>query len=89
MHLHHDGGSVRGASALSGSPEKMCPSGGMVDALDSKSCSERSARSSRAWGTTKSPDIADCGFFDRETNAFGSTALLEFDHDPPHKSWRD
>lgn len=32
-------------------PAKLCPSGGMVDALDSKSCSERSARSSRAWGT--------------------------------------
>ena len=51
---------------------KMCPSGGMVDALDSKSCSERSARSSRAWGTTYFPDIADCGFLHWETNFAGS-----------------
>jgi hypothetical protein len=50
----------------------MCPSGGMVDALDSKSCSERSARSSRAWGTTYFPDIADCGFLNWETNFAGS-----------------
>ena len=40
-------------------PSKMCPSGGMVDALDSKSCSERSARSSRAWGTI----LGDAGHF--------------------------
>lgn len=51
MHLHHNGGSVRGAPLDRVRPAKMCPSGGMVDALDSKSCSERSARSSRAWGT--------------------------------------
>ena len=51
---------------------KMCPSGGMVDALDSKSCSERSARSSRAWGTTYFLNIADCGFPKWETNGFGS-----------------
>ena len=68
---------------------KMCPSGGLVDALDSKSCSERSARSSRAWGTTYYPSIADSGFPEQETDFFGSTALLEFDHDPPHKRWRD
>lgn len=53
-------------------PVKMCPSGGMVDALDSKSCSERSARSSRAWGTIYSPDIADYGFPKWETNFVGS-----------------
>ncbi len=51
---------------------KMCPSGGMVDALDSKSCSERSARSSRAWGTTYFPEIADFGFTKWERNFFGS-----------------
>ena len=52
---------------------KMCPSGGMVDALDSKSCSERSARSSRAWGTTTYfLNIADCGFPKWEANGFGS-----------------
>jgi hypothetical protein len=48
--------------------EKMCPSGGMVDALDSKSCSERSARSSRAWGTTYFLDIADGFILEGETN---------------------
>ena len=53
-------------------PVKMCPSGGMVDALDSKSCSERSARSSRAWGTTYFLNIADCGFPKWETNFVGS-----------------
>ena len=53
-------------------PAKMCPSGGMVDALDSKSCSERSARSSRAWGTTYFSGIANCGFPKQETNLAGS-----------------
>ena len=50
---------------------KMCPSGGMVDALDSKSCSERSARSSRAWGTTYFLKIADCGFSKWGASFFG------------------
>ena len=67
--------------------KKMCPSGGMVDALDSKSCSERSARSSRAWGTTYFPEIADCGCPKRETNFVGAGCCLEFDHDPPNKRW--
>ncbi|MEY3635447.1 MAG: hypothetical protein RLZZ61_1857 [Pseudomonadota bacterium] len=55
---------------------KMCPSGGMVDALDSKSCSERSARSSRAWGTTYFTKIVDCGFPKWKTNALGSSERL-------------
>ena len=66
-------------------PAKMCPSGGMVDALDSKSCSERSARSSRAWGTTYFPNITKCGFPKRETKHVGAIGPLKFDHDPPHK----
>lgn len=57
------------------SSAKMCPSGGMVDALDSKSCSERSARSSRAWGTTYFLNILVCGFRKWETNAFSSSEL--------------
>ncbi|MFM2236975.1 MAG: hypothetical protein RL209_1009 [Pseudomonadota bacterium] len=54
---------------------KMCPSGGMVDALDSKSCSERSARSSRAWGTTYFLNILVCAIPKWETNAFSSSEL--------------
>ncbi len=50
--------SVRGSAANPGSPAKAsAPVVELVDALDSKSCSERSAGSSPAWGTILWLDI--------------------------------
>lgn len=55
--------------------EKNASVAELVDALDSKSCSERSARSSRAWGTTYFLNILVCAIPKWETNAFSSSEL--------------